>query len=328
MDLALAHQLESQFAGAGHKLPPARFAQLVQRCRIAKEQLLAQDAPAHIHITLLGGGSRLLANTQSTTLTQAQVQQAVVDDFLPLASLGDVPSKRQGALRGFGLPYPADAAISRHLAQFLAHHAGADAAQLPDTVLLNGGVFHAHAMVARLTQQLSAWRGQAVRVLHNPHPDWAVARGAAAHGLARWQQELRQKQAVGQTQSAVAAIKSDVEATPIPAPAPLPLIGGGSARSYWLVLPGKKGAPPQGLCLLPRGTEEGVRIVLSGRRFALKLGQAVRFSLVAHSGSQPAQAGQLLPLQGEGWVDLPPHGPPGETDNVRTLPVSLDEPAI
>ncbi len=306
MDLALAHQLESQFAGAGHKLPPARFAQLVQRCRIAKEQLLAQDAPAHIHITLLGGGSRLLANTQSTTLTQAQVQQAVVDDFLPLASLGDVPSKRQGALRGFGLPYPADAAISRHLAQFLAHHAGADAAQLPDTVLLNGGVFHAHAMVARLTQQLSAWRGQAVRVLHNPHPDWAVARGAAAHGLARWQQELRQKQAVGQTQSAVAAIKSDVEATPIPAPAPLPLIGGGSARSYWLVLPGKKGAPPQGLCLLPRGTEEGVRIVLSGRRFALKLGQAVRFSLVAHSGSQPAQAGQLLPLQGEGWVDLPP----------------------
>ena len=69
-------------------------------------------------------------------------------------------------------------------------------------------------------------------------------------------------------------------------------IGGGAARSFWLVLPGKKGAAPQGLCLLPRGTEEGVRMVLSGRRFALRLGQAVRFSLVAHSGNLPAQAGQ------------------------------------
>ena len=47
-------------------------------------------------------------------------------------------------------------------------------------------------------------------------------------------------------------------------------------------------------------------MVLSGRRFALKLGQAVRFSLLAQSGSQLAQAGQLQALQGEGWVELPP----------------------
>src|SRR5690606_2169994 len=86
--------------------------------------------------------------------------------------------------RGFGLPYPADAAISRHLAQFLSLHADG---VLPDTVLLNGGVFHAHAIAQRLTDLLSRWRGSAVRVLHNPHPDWAVARGAAAYGLARHQ---------------------------------------------------------------------------------------------------------------------------------------------
>ncbi|MEG2049770.1 MAG: molecular chaperone DnaK, partial [Comamonas sp.] len=64
---------------------------------------------------------------------------------------------------------------------------------------------------------------------------------------------------------------------------------------------------PQGLCLLPRGTEEGVRIVLSGRRFALKLGQAVRFNLLANSQSHaPVQAGQIAPLTGDGWVELPP----------------------
>ena len=308
MDLALAHQLEGAFAGEGNKLPAARFAQLVQRCRIAKEQLLAQNAPDQLSITLLGGGSRLLAAAQSATLTRAQVQQWVVEGFLPPAQITDQPSKRQGALRGFGLPYPADAAITRHVAQFLAQHAGGtDASHLPDTVLLNGGVFHAHAIVERLTQQLSAWRGHPVRVLHNPHPDWAVARGAAAYGLARWaaqaSQSLKPNQPPERAAGAGAAIKTD---KPVALAAAVPLIGGGSARSYWLVLPGKKGAAPQGLCLLPKGTEEGVRMVLSGRRFALKLGQAVRFSLVAHSGSLPAQAGQLAALQGEGWVELPP----------------------
>lgn len=306
MDLALAHQLEGAFAGEGQKLPTARFAQLVQRCRIAKEQLLAQNAPDQLSITLLGGGSKLLARTQSAILTRAQVQQSVVEGFLPPVQLSDTPGKRQGALRGFGLPYPADAAISRHLAQFLARHAGGE---LPDTVLLNGGVFHAHAIVQRLMDLLTQWRGSDVRVLHNPHPDWAVARGAAAYGLAQHQHQQQAAQALQdpqskppqtQSQIAQAAIKSEVSRI-------VPRIGGGSARSYWLLLPGKKEEAPQGICLLPHGTEEGVRIVLSGRRFALKLGQAVRFNLLASSQSQAqGQAGQIAALSGEGWVELPP----------------------
>ena len=318
MDLALAHQLEPQFAAEGQRLPAGRFAQLVQRCRIAKEQLLAANAPEQMAVTLLGGGSKLLAQSKTATLSRAQVQAWVVEGFLPSAQRSDVPSKRQGALRGFGLPYPADAAITRHLAQFLAQHAGSgNALDLPDTVLLNGGVFHAHAIVERLTQQLSAWRGQPVRVLHNPHPDWAVARGAAAYGLARFQPAFEQEQAQQQAQKQAAqaqAVSSSAAAKPR-----MPHIGGGSARSYWLLLPGKKNAAaPQGICLLPRGTEEGVRIVLSGRRFALKLGQAVRFHLLANSSSSaPAQAGQMAELQGEGWVELPPlatvlPAPPGQ----------------
>jgi len=301
MDLALAHQLEPQFAPEGQRLPAARFAQLVQRCRMAKEQLLAADAPEQIAVTLLGGGSRLLAQSKTASLSRVQVQQWVVEGFLPLAERSAVPSKRQGALRGFGLPYPADAAITRHLAQFLAQHAGNGGAQaLPDTVLLNGGVFHAHAVVERLTQQLSAWRGTPVRVLHNPHPDWAVARGAAAYGLTRFAPEAEPAAALPATTDAAAPPVASLRSR-------LPQIGGGSARSYWLLLPGAKGAAPQGLCLLPRGTQEGVRMVLSGRRFALKLGQAVRFDLLANSlPSQPAQAGQLAPLQGDGWVELPP----------------------
>ncbi len=302
MDLALAHQLEAGFAGEGQRLAAGRFAQLVQRCRIAKEQLLATDAPDSMAVTLLGGGSQLLAKARTVTLTQAQVRQWVVDGFLPPAQISDVPSKRQGALRGFGLPYPVDAAITRHLAHFLAQHVGgAQANELPDTVLLNGGVFHAHAIAQRLAQQLSDWSGSPVRMLHNPHPDWAVARGAAAYGLARYQADLAANRALAQDEQAQDASKSIAPAVVVPR------IGGGSARSYWLLLPGKKGDAPQGLCLLPRGTEEGVRIVLSGRRFALKLGQAVRFDLLANSISHtPAQAGQLSKLDGEGWVELPP----------------------
>lgn len=289
MDLALAYQLEPHFAGADAHLAPARFAQLVQRCRQAKEALLAQDAPEHLSVTLLGTGSRLLAQTRSVTLTRAQVQSWVVEGFFPLVPPQARPQRRQGAaLRGLGLPYAQDAAITRHLAQFLAQHAsesGASAADAwPDTVLLNGGVFHASALVERLSEQLSQWRGAAVRVLANPHPDWAVARGAAAHGWAQHQRNPVSTQAPSSV---------------------VPHIGGGAARSYWLVLASKSDAPPQGLCLLARGTEEGVRVLLRGRRFQLKLGQPVRFDVVARS-SGTAQAGQIVPLTGEGWVELPP----------------------
>lgn len=313
MDLALAHRLEAQFLNAGeHRLSPARFAQLVQRCRIAKIQLLAADAPDSVSVTLLGSGSRLMAQTRSAVLSRDEVRSWIVEGFLPLAARGDVPQRRQGALRGFGLPYPADAAISRHLAQFLAQHAREE---LPDTVLLNGGVFHAHALVERLTQQLSTWRGDAVRVLHNPHPDWAVARGAAAYGLT-----LDEAEKAREAQGAPAAA--------------LPRIGGGAARSYWLVLRGQDKAEslPQGLCLLPRGTQEGTRITLSGRRFALRLGQAVRFDMVAGNHSdQVFQAGQLLDLQGDGWVQLPPlatvlqppHGAQDNRDHRSSVEVQL-----
>ena len=294
MDLALAHRLEPLLSSApGQRLAPARFAELVQRCRSAKEQLLAANAPESVIITLLGAGSRLLAQQRSTVLTRAQVQEWVVEAFLPAATLDQRPARHQGALRSLSLPDPADAAISRHLAQFLAQHASLG---LPDTLLLNGGVFHGQAIAQRLCTQLAQWRGAALRLLHNPHPDWAVARGAAAQALLQYQAKM----AFANARPGDAAIKSAAKPTPA-----IPQIGGGAARSYWLVLPGSAGGPAQALCLLPRGTEEGVRLVLSGRRFALTLGQPVRFGLVARSQGQ-AQAGQIVALQGEGWSELPP----------------------
>ena len=330
MDLALAHRLEPHFAGGdGQRLAPTRFAELVQRCRSAKEQLLAADAPGQLPITLLGAGSRLLAQTRSAALTREQVQQWVVEAFVPPAELTDAPARRQGALRGLGLPYPADAALSRHLAQFLSRHA---ADGLPDTVLLNGGVFHAHALAERLTGLLGHWRGAPVRVLANPHPDWAVARGAAAHALAQYQAQYQAQHPAQSPEKSSSNQPQTLAGQSLTASKNIvPRIGGGSARSYWLVLPGKSGAPARGLCLLPRGTEEGVRLVLTGRRFALRLGQAVRFALLARSEGQ-AQAGQIMAIEGEGWTELPPvatalPAPPGrETARVEVqLQASMSE---
>ncbi len=64
MDLALAHWVESRMntggADGNARLSAAQLAQLMERCRVAKEQLLAFDAPPEVRVTLLGSGSRLI----------------------------------------------------------------------------------------------------------------------------------------------------------------------------------------------------------------------------------------------------------------------------
>ncbi|MBP8133406.1 MAG: hsp70 family protein [Zoogloea sp.] len=285
MDLALAHLIEQRLGGT-ERLSAARFSQLVQRCRAAKEQLLAADAPEQVSVTLLGAGSRLIGAARSVALQREEVERLVVDGFFPPGEARDTPRKRRAGIVEFGLPYPADPAITRHLAAFLQRHAdaaraalGADAPveghlPVPDTLLLNGGVFRAGPLAERLETTLAGWRGARLRVLHNDAPDLAVARGAVAYGLAR-------TRGTG------------------------PAIGGGSARSYFLLLADDK-TGQLGICILPRGTEAGHEIDLPTRSFALRLGQAVRFHLVSSVGDTPWQAGDLVDLAGDGFVRLPP----------------------
>ncbi len=280
MDLALAH-LAEQRLGGGERLSAARFSQLVQRCRVAKEQLLAPGAPERVTLTLLGGGSKLIGAARSVELSRDEVEQLVVDGFLPEVEASAQPQRRRAGIVEFGLPYPSDAAITRHLAAFLQRHAGAaraalgeDGLPLPDTLLLNGGVFRAEPIAERLEATLARWRGAPLRVLHNDAPDLAVARGAVAWGLAR---------SGGRG----------------------PAIGGGSARSYFLLLD-EGGDARRGVCVLPRGTEAGHEVHLPGRSFALRLGQAVRFQLVSSVGDTPWQAGELVEQLGDDFIHLPP----------------------
>ncbi len=286
MDLALAHRVEQRLGDGAGRLTAARFSQLVQRCRVAKEQLLAADAPERATVTLLGSGAKLVGAARSVELAREEVERLIVDGFLPLEQVHEKPRRRSSALVEFGLPYPADPAISRHLAAFLHRHAavaraalGSDApaegeVPVPDTVLLNGGVFRAGALAGRLAQTLALWRGKPPKVLLNDAPDIAVARGAVAYALVR--------AGVG------------------------PAIGGGSARSYFLVLENGDEGGDRAICVLPRGTETGDTVRLPEHRFALRLGQPVRFHLVSSIADTPWQAGELVDLAGGDFVRLPP----------------------
>ncbi|WP_118178806.1 Hsp70 family protein [Paraburkholderia phosphatilytica] len=292
MDLALARLVESrlvqgQQAAQGTRgtqeparLSAASLAQLVERCRVAKEQLLASDAPASVAITVLGAGSRLVGGARTTHLSRDEVAQVVVDGFFPQVAADDLPRRSRAAIVEFGLPYASDPAVTRHVAAFLSRHVAQSrealgatgdggALTVPDTLLLNGGVFRAHALTARLADTLSTWRGTPLNVLNNERPDVAVARGAVAYGLAR--------------------------------AGTAPRIGGGSARSYFLVL-----EDDQGVCLLPRGTEEGHDVHLDERVFALRLGQPVRFPLVSTVADTAFRAGELTDLSDGDFVRLPP----------------------
>ncbi|SIQ39358.1 Hsp70 protein [Janthinobacterium sp. TND4EL3] len=274
MDLALAHLVETRMAAGvagGMKLSAARLSQLMERCRAAKELLLSNDAPDSVTVTLLGAGSRLIGGSRSADVTREEVAALVVDGFFPKVELGDTAKKGRAGIVEFGLPYAQDAAITRHLASFLLQHQG----ELPDTLLLNGGVFRADALARRLAATLEHWRGQPLTILHNDNPDVAVARGAVAYALARRGQA--------------------------------PRIGGGSPRSYFLVL-GEAGKDRRAVCILPRGSASGEEIRLTERLFALRLGRPVRFHLATslfESGTPP-KLGDIVDLAEGEYLRLPP----------------------
>jgi hypothetical protein len=129
-------------------------------------------------------------------------------------------------------------------------------------------------LVDRLLVTLADWRGEPPKQLRNDVPDVAVARGAVAYGLARRGRGIR--------------------------------IGGGSARSYFLVVPSASGGGPQGVCLLPKGSEEGSEVYLRGTTFALRVGEPVQFHLMFSNDDTAYGPAEVVDIGGEGFAALPP----------------------
>ena len=222
---------------------PGRLADawLVHGCREAKETLLADESRDTFPLAIASRGSKLLGGTIRTELTRAELEATLLEGFFPQVAADARPQlPRRMGLTTLGLPYASDAAVTRHLAAFLARAKSAEGMTYPTALLFNGGVTRSPVIRDRILGVLNAWAEGAgstgPRVLEGGHPDLAVSRGAAFYAQSRQQGGLR--------------------------------IKGGTARSYYIGVERNQmavpGIPPKldALCIAPFGMEEGTEVSL------------------------------------------------------------------
>ncbi len=299
MDIALARALEARLA-SGRPLDSTRFHALVSQSRAAKEELLANPELEAVRITVAGRGGGVIAGALSADLGRAEVEHAVLDGFFPVVPADARPRRATGAgLREWGLPFASDAEITRHVADFLARQrAAAGQPDLPlarpDAVLFNGGACEPAAVRDRIAGVVGTWHAAdgswRPAVFDSASLQLAVARGAAYFGLVRRGLGVR--------------------------------IGSGAARSYYLGL-----GDDSGLCLVPRGMEEGETARIEGHDLELLANRPVAFPLFTATDRSGERAGDLVPIGREGFTPLPPIRTVlrfGRKLEERALPVQLE----
>lgn len=280
MDLALARFLEQRLPA----LDPVQFQSLWQQCRAAKEALLSNDGPNEQPVTLLGRGSSLIGGSIKGQLTRAEVRELLLNGFFPQVLSTELPERaKRAGLQAMGLPYTADAAITRHLAQFLRSVKRGELTA-PTHVLFNGGVFRAPALrervLAVLNQWLAAEGAPAVRPLEGEDLMHAVARGAAYYGVMR------------QTPGGIR-------------------IRGGVPRTYYIGIEESLPAVPfmkpplKVLTVVPFGMEEGTTHRFASREFGLVVGEPAEFRFFVSSTRRDDEAGELLERVTDELAELP-----------------------
>jgi molecular chaperone DnaK (HSP70) len=289
MDLALAHAVRTRLAGEGTTLDEWQFRGLVHAAREAKEKLLAAEGREREPVVVLGRSRRVVGGALRTHVDRAEVEATLVDGFFPVVPAAATPTvARRIGLQEIGLPYAADAAITRHVAAFVARHREVAPVGV-SAVLFNGGVMKAEPLRRRMVEVLASWRGETagLRVLAGAHPDLAVAEGAATYGLARRGRGVR--------------------------------IRGGTARAYYVgvetAAPAVPGVSPplKALCVAPFGMEEGSAADLPGAEFGLVVGAPAEFRFFGSSVRRADRPGAVV----EGWE-------PGELEELPPLEASLE----
>ena len=104
-------------------------------------------------------GAKLFKKNIRAELTRDQVLEVVSAGFFPHCAADEMPRQaRRTGLTQMGLPYAQDAAITRHLAQFLARQVDSDGQRIrPTAVLFNGGVVQSPELRSRVIDVLNAW---------------------------------------------------------------------------------------------------------------------------------------------------------------------------
>jgi molecular chaperone DnaK (HSP70) len=295
IDLALARHIEQQLTAKGTRLDTMQLQALWQQCRMAKERLLAADNKKKEEpVTILGRGTGVVGGTIKTKLAAEDVERLLDDGFLPAVTSQDMPQRRKTGFAELGLPYAADAAITRHLARFLRQQAAQSehgsvrrapsGLAAPTHVLFNGGVLRSGTVRRKILDVLNGWLSEeglapAVPLLGEDLMH-AVARGAAYYGLARAGRGVR--------------------------------IRGGVPRTYYVgiesslpAVPGMR-APVKPLTVAPFGMEEGSSIDLHGREFGLIVGEPAEFRFFQSPVRKNDAAGTMLEEAGEELEELSP----------------------
>ncbi|HXG64458.1 MAG TPA: Hsp70 family protein, partial [Blastocatellia bacterium] len=294
VDLALARRVEEKLGNP--KLTLRQRNALARQCCAAKEQLLSNPEMERAPITVLGSGRSVVGGSLTTELAREEVEETLLNGFLPLTAPDDLPAREKRAgLRELGLPYASEPAITRHLAEFLTKSRDAEEGQSPaqtddsenpqsairnpqapmarpDAVLFNGGFFAPAITRERIIEALTGWfreKGKRYRpkVLSNDTPEAAVAIGAAYYGHVRREGGLR--------------------------------IVAGSGRAYYIGV--QTGAPSAGrriqaVCVMPRGSEEGAEFELSDREFTVLTNRPVSFTLYS-STTRHDRHGDVVTLE-------------------------------
>jgi molecular chaperone DnaK (HSP70) len=300
MDLALAYELSRQLAANNIKLDLAQMVALSHACRTAKEKLLGDKDLRSWPMTILGRGSKMISGTIKCELERSILEKVLLEGFFPICGADDQPTLQSGyGFQEIGLPYAADAAITKHLANFLVKHRKSIAqksSQCKDVkktsgvnvVLFNGGVFKSTLLRQRILDNLESWSKGPIKMLSHQDLDLSVAVGAASFGIARRGKGIR--------------------------------IRGGAPRTYYIGIESSAPAIPgfprpiKALCVVPFGMEEGTESDIPGHEFGLIIGQKVTFRFLSSSTRKNDALGTIL----EEWDD--------DVHEISPLQLTLENP--
>ncbi|MBO7092810.1 MAG: Hsp70 family protein, partial [Victivallales bacterium] len=261
MDMTLAHIAETSWKT---KLPQRQWSRLCQECRRAKEKLLSTDAPETMQVAVAGEGSSIFASLKTFDFKRDDIQTAILDGFLPFVEIDSPPPERRRGIQSMGLPYAADAAVTKHILSFLKFagktlHNPAPIA-LPNKILFNGGALIPPILRQRIRDVVAKWNGGTVPdELASADFSLAVSQGAAYYGLARRGEAVR--------------VKGDI------------------ANAYFLEVAAQDGK--RLLCVMPRDTDEGVVRQLPDT-FLLQANTPVSFPLHASATRLEDKLGDVV----------------------------------
>ena len=271
IDIAIAHSIENKW---NKKLSHGEWLTLCQKAREAKEDLLSRDIES-VEVVLLSQGSSVIGGSRKATIEKENIIKLLNNGFIPEIDNNSPNPTLKTGLQTMGLPYVSEAAITKHLLQFLrySHQVTSkindtvkndkSGILYPDKILFNGGTMIPDMIRNKIIKVANKWfHGKNIIELESRNLSLAVSYGASYYG--------RTKLGDG------VAVKS------------------GTALSYYLQIDDKKDTESF-ICIMPRGIDENLD-QKTGKEFKLSANRKVKFPLFSSATRIGDKTGDIISL--------------------------------